>query len=72
MPLLAFRNIACPHVQLHNPWMDLAHLFLEFFQTVALGSVTVFALLGVVRLRSAPPLARTDSRQIVAVVIPAG
>jgi hypothetical protein len=31
--------------------MDLAHLFLGFFHTVALGSATVFVLLGVVRLR---------------------
>lgn len=32
--------------------MEWAHLFRDFFQTVALGSVTVFALLGVVRLRT--------------------
>jgi hypothetical protein len=32
--------------------MDWAHLFLEFFHTVALGSAAVFILLGVVRLRS--------------------
>jgi hypothetical protein len=32
--------------------MDWAHVFLGFFQTVALGSATVFILLGVVRLRS--------------------
>jgi hypothetical protein len=32
--------------------MDWAHLFLDFFHTVALGSATVFILLGVVRLRS--------------------
>jgi hypothetical protein len=32
--------------------MDWTHLFLDFFHTVALGSATVFILLGVVRLRS--------------------
>jgi hypothetical protein len=32
--------------------MDWADLFLEFFHTIALGSATIFLLLGVVRLRS--------------------
>jgi hypothetical protein len=32
--------------------MDWAHLFLGFFHTIALGSATVFILLGVVRLRT--------------------
>ena len=32
--------------------MDLGDLFRGFFQTIALGSATVFILLGVVRLRS--------------------
>jgi hypothetical protein len=32
--------------------MDLGQLFRGFFQTIALGSATVFILLGVVRLRS--------------------
>ena len=31
--------------------MDLGNLFRGFFQTIALGSATVFILLGVVRLR---------------------
>ena len=33
-------------------FMDLGELFHGFFQTIALGSATVFILLGVVRLRS--------------------
>ena len=32
--------------------MDLSELFRGFFQTIALGSATVFILLGVVRLRT--------------------
>lgn len=31
--------------------MDLVHLFRGFFQTIALGSATVFVLLGIVRVR---------------------
>lgn len=52
MPLLAFGNIASANRRAHNRFMDLGELFRGFFQTIALGSATVFILLGVVRLRS--------------------
>ena len=52
MPLLAFGNLAEPNRCLHNRFMDFGELFRGFFQTIALGSATVFILLGVVRVRS--------------------
>jgi hypothetical protein len=48
---MVFRNIASSNPHAHNPSMDLGELFLQFFHTVALGSATVFLLLGIVRLR---------------------
>ena len=52
MSPLAFGNLADPNGRPHNRFMDLGDLFRGFFQTIALGSATVFILLGVVRLRS--------------------
>src|ERR1041385_8146934 len=49
--VMVFRNIASSNPHAHNPSMDLGELFLQFFHTVALGSATVFLLLGIVRLR---------------------
>jgi hypothetical protein len=48
---MVFRNIAQQRVAPHNPLMDLGSLFLGFLHTVAIGSATVFALIGIVRLR---------------------
>ena len=45
-------NLASRVRHAHNPSMDFVHIFAGFLQPVAIGSAAVFAVLGIVRLRT--------------------
>lgn len=50
--VLALSNVASAALCPHNPIMDFAQLFAGFFQSVACGSAAVFALIGIVGIRT--------------------